>query len=58
MNRIRNLFGAAFPIIAQPRSPRRRVWRHVRSFQTVNGVIDNGGSLDAAGPTIAGGMLS
>jgi polyvinyl alcohol dehydrogenase (cytochrome) len=28
-----------------------------RSFETVNGVKANGGSLDAAGPTIAGGML-
>ena len=26
-------------------------------FTTVNGVKANGGSLDAAGPTVAGGML-
>ena len=29
----------------------------VRAFETVNGVKANGGSLDAAGPTVAGGML-
>jgi polyvinyl alcohol dehydrogenase (cytochrome) len=29
----------------------------VRAFDTVNGVKANGGSLDAAGPTVAGGML-
>jgi polyvinyl alcohol dehydrogenase (cytochrome) len=28
-----------------------------RSFPTVNGIAANGGSLDAAGPTIAGGMI-
>ncbi len=28
-----------------------------RSFTTVNGVKANGGSIDSAGPTIAGGML-
>jgi len=28
-----------------------------REFPTVNGVKANGGSLDAAGPTVAGGML-
>ena len=26
-------------------------------FETVNGVIGRGGSLDTAGPTIAGGMV-
>ena len=29
----------------------------VRSFTTVNGVAAHGGSIDSAGPTIAGGML-
>ena len=29
----------------------------IRSFDTVNGVKATGGSLDSAGPTIAGGML-
>lgn len=29
----------------------------VGAFDTVNGVKSNGGSLDAAGPTVAGGML-
>ena len=29
----------------------------VREFETVNGVKANGGSLNAAGPTLAGGML-
>jgi polyvinyl alcohol dehydrogenase (cytochrome) len=29
----------------------------LRSFDTVNGVSGKGGSLNAAGPTIAGGML-
>ena len=28
-----------------------------RTFTTVNGIVANGGSLDAAGPTIAGGMI-
>ena len=28
-----------------------------KTFKTVNGVVANGGSLDSAGPTIAGGML-
>ncbi len=28
-----------------------------KSFKTVNGVTANGGSLDSAGPTIAGGMV-
>ena len=29
----------------------------VRSYQTVNGVPANGGSLDGAGPVIVGGMV-
>ena len=29
----------------------------MREFQTVNGVKAQGGSIDAAGPVIAGGML-
>jgi polyvinyl alcohol dehydrogenase (cytochrome) len=35
------------------------IWDYdtARDFDTVNGVKANGGSLDAAGPTIAGGML-
>ena len=35
------------------------VWDYdtARSFPTVNGIAANGGSLDAAGPTIAGGMI-
>jgi polyvinyl alcohol dehydrogenase (cytochrome) len=35
------------------------IWDYdtARDFETVNGVKANGGSLDAAGPTIAGGML-
>jgi polyvinyl alcohol dehydrogenase (cytochrome) len=28
-----------------------------RTFPSVNGIRANGGSLDAAGPTIAGGMI-
>ncbi len=28
-----------------------------RSFETINGVTANGGSINAAGPTVAGGML-
>jgi polyvinyl alcohol dehydrogenase (cytochrome) len=27
------------------------------AFETVNGVTANGGSMDAAGPTVAGGLL-
>jgi polyvinyl alcohol dehydrogenase (cytochrome) len=35
------------------------VWDYdtARTFPTVNGIAANGGSLDAAGPTIAGGMI-
>ena len=35
------------------------VWDYdtARTFPTVNGIVANGGSLDAAGPTIAGGMI-
>ena len=35
------------------------VWDYdtARTFTTVNGIVANGGSLDAAGPTIAGGMI-
>ncbi len=29
----------------------------VRDYQTVNGVRAKGGSLDGAGPVVAGGML-
>jgi polyvinyl alcohol dehydrogenase (cytochrome) len=28
-----------------------------RSFETINGVAANGGSINGAGPTVAGGML-
>jgi polyvinyl alcohol dehydrogenase (cytochrome) len=28
-----------------------------KPFVTVNGVASHGGSLDAAGPTVAGGMI-
>ena len=35
------------------------VWQFdtVREFQTVNGVVAKGGSMGAAGPVVAGGML-
>ena len=35
------------------------LWEYdtAREFQTVNGVKGQGGSLDTAGPTIAGGMV-
>ena len=29
----------------------------IREFQTVNGVKGQGGSIDAAGPVVAGGLL-